>query len=51
MEDEFKLESVSEDAGKYLEGLGKTDLAAMTRDEWLGFLRAVIIAYQNAPPF
>jgi hypothetical protein len=51
MEDEFKLESVSDDAGQYLDALGKTDLATLTRDEWMGFLRTVIIAYQEAPPF
>lgn len=32
------IEAASEAAGAYLEQIGKTDLATMSGDEWLGFL-------------
>jgi len=34
-------------AGKYLEEIGKTDLATLTRDEWINFLRVVIGTYED----
>jgi archaellum component FlaD/FlaE len=42
-------------AGEYLESIGKTDLAAMTADEWTTFLLAVVSGYiehlKNEVPF
>jgi hypothetical protein len=34
--------------GEYLEKLGKTDLAVLTEDEWMGFLESVIRAFQDS---
>jgi hypothetical protein len=41
------LSVVSEIAGKWLETLGKTDLAQMTPDEWMAFLKTVCDEYDN----
>lgn len=39
MVDELKaVHAVSEEVGAYLERIGKTDLAAMTEAEWIGFI-------------
>lgn len=32
------VSTASEEVGAYLESIGKTDLATMTEDEWLGFV-------------
>lgn len=32
-------------AGAHLDALGKTDLATMTQEEWLGFIEATVMAY------
>ena len=34
-------------AGQYLEKIGKTDLATLTRDEWINFLLVVIGKYRD----
>lgn len=52
------IEAASGAIGEYLEGIGKTDLAAMTEEEWLGFLAHAygktceqVRALWNAEPF
>lgn len=35
-------------AGAYLDGLGKSDLASLTQDEWRGFLDQVIVGFETA---
>lgn len=42
------IEKGGKAAGAYLEQIGKTDLAAMTRDEWLDFLRTFEAARSEA---
>jgi len=37
-----------ETAGAYLEEIGKTDLAALTAQEWSEFLRRIIRGYERA---
>lgn len=32
------VSAASEEVGSYLEQIGKTDLATMTEEEWLGFV-------------
>jgi len=34
-------------AGQYLEKIGKTDMATLTRDEWINFLLVVVGKYRN----
>jgi hypothetical protein len=34
-------------AGEYLESIGKTDLAVLTKGEWLTLLEVIITAYQD----
>ncbi len=41
------IASASPMAGKYLESIGKTDLAVLTEAEWLTLLEVVITAYQD----
>ncbi len=41
------LEAASAAGGAYLETLGKTDMARMTPDEWMGFLDAVVSGFQD----
>lgn len=38
------IEAASNKAGAYLDGLGKTDLATLTEDEWTEFLETVFVA-------
>lgn len=54
------IEAASDRAGEYLDGLGKTDLAMMTPEEWRTLLETVFIAAtgtiqrladENAVPF
>lgn len=49
MEDEEKIKfgHASDMAGEYLDELGKTDLATLTRDEWLEFLHVVVKGYHS----
>jgi hypothetical protein len=35
-------------AGAYLEEIGKTDLAALSPDEWRSFLRRIVVGYEHA---
>ena len=41
------LLAASPAGGEYLEKLGKTDLAVLTEDEWMGFIEAVVTAFQD----
>lgn len=34
-------------AGAHLDHLGKTDLAQMNEDEWMGFIEATVLAYAD----
>ena len=36
------------EAASYLEGIGKTDLARLSRDEWREFLRLFLVGYERA---
>lgn len=54
------IEAASDRAGEYLDGLGKTDLATMTPEEWRTLIETVFItatgtiqrlADENAVPF
>jgi archaellum component FlaD/FlaE len=38
IEEAKAIEAASPAIGEYLEQIGKTDLAVMTEEEWLGFL-------------
>lgn len=40
-------ENAGQFAGKYLESIGKTDLATLTKDEWINFLLVVIGKYRD----
>lgn len=47
-----RLESLAagkggEEAGGFLDGIGKTDLAALTPDEWFEFCRRVVAGYRK----
>ena len=35
-------------AGAYLDEIGKTDLAALSGDEWREFLRRIIVGFEQA---
>lgn len=39
--------ATSDKAGEHLDKLGKTDLATMSRDEWLGFIEVVVMSYAD----
>lgn len=39
------IERVGPHAGKYLDSIGKTDLASMTLDEWNAFIKHVCKSY------
>lgn len=41
------MEAASLPAGEYLESIGKTDLAALTYEEWMTFIEAVCTNYQD----
>jgi hypothetical protein len=41
------LEAASPAGGAFLEALGKTDLAALTYDEWMQFIETVVSAFQD----
>lgn len=34
--------------GEYLEQLGKTDMATLTEDEWMGLIEAIVVAFQDS---
>lgn len=37
--DEYEaVEAAGDEVGEFLEGIGKTDLATLTREEWLDFV-------------
>jgi hypothetical protein len=35
-------------AGAYLDEIGKTDMAALTPDEWRSFLHRIVVGYERA---
>jgi hypothetical protein len=41
------IKAASPIAGEYLDSIGKTDLATLSRDEWLTLLEVIITAYQD----
>lgn len=48
--DEFEIsaiEAAGDEAGAYLDDLGKTDLANLTPDEWRHFLRTFLRAFET----
>jgi hypothetical protein len=58
--EERAVEAGSEEAGAYLDGLGKSDLADLEKHEWLEMWRRGLLGYanemqkmmsENAPPF
>lgn len=44
-EEKHLLETASRNGGEYLESIGKTDLAQMTKTEWMTFIEAVVTGY------
>ena len=42
------LETAGYKAGEYLDSIGKTNLATLSIDEWLAFLRCVIDSFGDA---
>ena len=40
--------AAGEAAGAYLDKLGKTDLAALSWEEWMGHIEAAITAFQDS---
>ena len=42
------LETASDRAGEYLESLGKSDLASLSRDEWMAFLEVVVTGWTDS---
>ena len=45
--EELALLAGGQEAGAYLEQIGKTDLALLTPEEWESFLRLVLIGYAD----
>lgn len=43
----FSLAEAGDDAGAFLESVGKTDLASLDREEWLTFLKTILTAYED----
>lgn len=41
------LEFSSDQAGAFLESLGQTDLAQLSREQWIEFLQIVVCRYQD----
>lgn len=46
--EEAARDDAGEMAGAYLDSIGKTDLAALTREEWATFLHQVIVGFEAA---
>lgn len=46
-EEKIKFEHASDMAGEYLDSLGKSDLATLTREEWLELLHVVVKGYHS----
>lgn len=42
------LDAASDEAGSYLENLGKTDLAELTEVEWRGFVLNLCLEYHKS---
>lgn len=42
------LEAASDNAGAYLEELGETDLAKLSREQWMTLLEVVVTAWSDA---
>ena len=48
--DEFERQArdaAGKKAGAYLDGIGKTDLATLTKEEWAGFLDQVVVGFED----
>jgi len=41
-------EDAGKAAGKYLEGIGKTDLVTLTREEWTQFIEVICVEYDES---
>lgn len=41
------LDFSSDQAGAYLESVGQTDLAQLSREQWMQFLQIVVCRYQD----
>ena len=39
--------AAGDDAGAWLDGIGKTDLAALSKEEWEEFLGLIVIGFQS----
>ena len=46
-EEEFAIENGSNMGGEYIESIKKTDLAEMSREEWLTLCEVIITGYQD----
>ena len=42
------IEAASDAGGAFLDRLGKSDLATMSRDEWMGFVEKVALGFADA---
>ncbi len=42
------MQEASNDAGEYLDTLGKTDLATMDENEWMEFIECICVCYAEA---
>lgn len=45
--EEQAIEHASDQAGEYLDSLGRTDLATLSREEWLTLLQVTVTAFQD----
>jgi hypothetical protein len=44
--DEIKgIEAAAEDAGAYIDALGKTDMAGWSYEEWMEFVHCICVCY------
>lgn len=46
-----RIIAASSAAGEYLEELGKTDLANLSKDEWFNLLNVIIYNHEITAPF
>lgn len=49
--EEKRLEGASAMAGEYIEELGQSDLAQLSYEQWIEFLRRAIRGYEITAPF
>lgn len=43
----FALSDAGEEAGAYLESVGKTDLAELNAEEWVTFLKTILFTFEK----